>query len=274
VDQGAGDSKVESPQKAKEKLNMSNQNYKVLDTFDFFDQGQQSRVFCANINVKTTTTQHDQSSLLILRRIFEQTGPVHQINLNKNQTSTTATVHYASLESAQRAIKELHNTYFNQRPLKIRKDARKNFTLRSKRLWLGHATALANSLFGHMGWSTNVVALKTADDGTVSCTVALHIYQTEDIVVETNSPNQTLIVQVECSETPSADEQRNVSLPKIVMEKAKLLAFEKVRCSRVKYGENSKVKLIVFADEKKDDENEYAMEIANASTATEYVEYE
>ena len=147
VDQGAGDSKVESPQKAKEKLNMSNQNYKVLDTFDFFDQGQQSRVFCANINVKTTTTQHDQSSLLILRRIFEQTGPVHQINLNKNQTSTTATVHYASLESAQRAIKELHNTYFNQRPLKIRKDARKNFTLRSKRLWLGHATALANSLF-------------------------------------------------------------------------------------------------------------------------------
>ena len=264
----------ERPQKL-EKQTMSN-HYKVLDTFDFFDQGQQSRVFCANINVKTTTTQHDQSSLLILRRIFEQTGPVHQINLNKNQTSTTATVHYASLESAQRAIKELHNTYFNQRPLKIRKDARKNFTLRSKRLWLGHATALANSLFGHMGWSTNVVALVTADDGTVSCTVALHIYQTEDIVVETNSPDQTLIVQVECSETPSADEQRNVSLPKIVMEKAKLLAFEKVRCSRVrvKYGENSKVKLIVFADEKKDDENEYAMEIANASTATEYVEYE
>jgi RNA recognition motif-containing protein len=261
------------------KTTKSNPSFQVLDNYTFFDQGQKQRVFVANI-----LNCFDSTGLAILRAIFEQSGPVHQISLNKEETnqSITAVVHYCSVESAQRAVTELNNFRFNKKPLKVRKDERK---YPPKELWIGHSTALANYVFGHNGWSTEIVSLDISpEDGSVSCNISLHIYRTETILVEGSADKSTLTIQSQYTEKPTKDSEKNLNLPKIVLEKSKVLAFEKLRCIRIKYGTTEKIKVVVFAtknehsntnDITNEEDGIENMHIENAcSTSSSYVEYQ
>ena len=215
-------------------------SYTILDTYRWIDEGLPPRVFVTNLK--------EDANLPVLRQIFEQIGPIHSIVLNTDQSATsqtsTAVVHYCSAQSAQRAIKELHNFIFNRRQLKLRKDGRRlsyPSTLRTNM-----CEQMANSLFGFNGWSSSILELTTLENGSAYCKVALHILRTDQIVVSTT---QQEIFGVH-TEPPSEDPARNLRLLKIACERAKQRVFEKVQCLRIQYNEHPETtKLVVLIDD-------------------------
>ena len=206
--------------------------FQVLDTYNWFDEGQRSRIFVTNLK---NTFGNVTSSLSILRTIFEQVGPVRNINMNKEGQSSviTAVVHYYSVEAVTRAIEELQDTPFNKACLKLRKDRRKDKDGADRTLWVGHCVELANAIFSHNGWSSEISGVDAAtDESTVTAQVTIHIFRTESTTVQGGEALTLTGRWTECATNQHGGEQQDLS--KLAVEHATVRAFEQLRAVRVR----------------------------------------
>ena len=207
----------------------SNQTFNVLDTYNWFNEGQSCRIFVSNLK---NTFGNATSSLSILRTIFEQVGPVRNINMNNNSSIITCVVNYYSVEAVARAIAELQDTPFNKTRLKLRKDRRKDKSTFDRTLWVGYCVEMANAVLSHNGWSSEITRMdKASDESTVTAQVTIHIFKTESTTVQ-GGEELTLIGECTESMTNRGHEQKDVH--KRIVEQATVKAFEQLRCVRVR----------------------------------------
>jgi len=217
----------------------------VLDIFQWLDVGQSSRVFVANIK---SAYQQPTQSLRVLRGIFELSGVVRKVKMYKDSSSTDSkcacVVYYCTKQAAHRAVRELQGTMFNKSPLFLKPDMRKDPPDWTSRLWVGYLTAQANDLFGHSGWSSELKAVDTGDQGQVTAEVAIHVFGSEYVKVESSSPG-ILSVTSRHTELPDPDdESRNAILCRIAKEKATVKAFEMIKAVRIQIKDQKK--LVVY----------------------------
>ena len=223
----------------------------ILDQYSFYNQGQRSRVFVTNLKHAFRNPEH---SLSILRRIMEQVGIVRTIKLKHEITTNSfcAIVQFCTTQAAQRAVRSLQDTPFNNRRLKIRLDRKKDPPNFNKILWNGHVLAQANDLFKCNGWSSEIVAIKTnQQDGSCTVKIALHIYASEYVVVESPTPERLTILSSYTTHRKMNNEQGyvlwNSSLSKISNSEARSKAFQTLKVVRIQTA-GSKIKLLVFPE--------------------------